>query len=56
MFEVHAYIGRYRKTGFTSYQDAAEHAREMVRLTGQPHCVYETIRRCIINRKDLTNG
>lgn len=53
MFEVQAYIGNYRKGGFTSYAEAAEHARQMVAETGQPHRVYEMVLRCMFTVDSL---
>lgn len=48
MFEVRAYIGLYRESGFTSYADAARRAQELANKEGQPFVVNEIVLRCII--------
>lgn len=48
MFEVRAYVGDYRKGGFLSYKEAADHANEKVKETGQTHIVNEIVMRCIV--------
>lgn len=47
-FEVRAYVGRYRQSGFMCYKSAAAHAQEQADKEGQPFEVTERVVRCII--------
>lgn len=51
MFEVRAYVGDYRKGGFLSYKEAADHAQDKADADGQPYVVNEIVMRCIIKAR-----
>lgn len=55
MFEIRAYVGQYRESGFTSYGDAARRAQELANKEGQPFIVNEIVLRCII-KSEKPNG